>query len=571
MGGKYMKYTIRVKLIIGFASVLILLGAISVASLIEMNGMGNASKRVDRIWLPAAIEAGAVKSAAWNMDDLLTKFVMETNHSKMNAIKAQLNAVVAEEATRQQNFSKLIADPLIKHLYDRFTIDWNTYQNDIPTILSANESGNNKLSNQLLKKASPDFDKAKNELNQLVDLSSSRSKSYSAAVIQIFNTALFLIIILSIVALVVGLLIAWILSGRISKPLQLVRNTSMKVAEGDLRVNELSINTKDEIADLMMATNAMVKNLKHLISNVAETSDQVAAASEELSASADETTKATNQIAYAIQEVASGAEKQMTGAKESAIAMEEVASGISHVAETSTIVSQASVETRVMAEQGNESINEAMSQMNSINESVDQTSTYIEQLSKDSQKIGQIIEVITAIAEQTNLLALNAAIEAARAGDQGRGFAVVAEEVRKLAEQSAGSAREITKIIQEIQLNTSKSVTSMEQVTNETKQGIVVVDRAGQAFASILVSAQNVATQVQEVTAATEEISATTEEITASIEEMSRISENSSSESHNVAAASEEQLASMEEITASATSLSNLAQVLQQVISEFKV
>ena len=566
-----MKYTIRVKLIIGFASVLILLGAISVASLIEMNGMGNASQRVDRIWLPAAIEAGAVKSSAWSMDDLLTKFVMETNHSKMNAIKVQLNAVVAEEATRQSNFTKLIADPSIRRLYDQFVTDWNTYKNDIPNILSSNESGNHQLSNQLLKKANPDFDKAKNELNQLVDLSSSRSKSYSAAVIQIFTTALFLIIILSIVALVVGLLIAWILSGRISRPLQLVRNTSMKVAEGDLRVNELSIKTKDEIADLMMATNAMVKNLKHLISNVAETSDQVAAASEELSASADETTKATNQIAFAIQEVASGAEKQMTGAKESAIAMEEVASGISHVAETSTIVSQASVDTRVMAEQGNESINEAMSQMNSINESVDQTSVYIQQLSKDSQKIGQIIEVITAIAEQTNLLALNAAIEAARAGDQGRGFAVVAEEVRKLAEQSAGSAREITKIIQEIQLNTSKSVTSMEQVTNETKQGIVVVDRAGQAFASILVSAQNVATQVQEVTAATEEISATTEEITASIEEMSRISENSSSESHNVAAASEEQLASMEEITASASSLSNLAQELQQVISEFKV
>ncbi len=378
-------------------------------------------------------------------------------------------------------------------------------------------------------------------------------------------------LIIMIVALIVGMATAWILSSRIAKSIASIRAVSMKVAEGDLRVNELHTKAKDEIGDLMSATNGMVTNLKHLINSVSEMSEQVAAASEELSASAEETTKATNQIASSIQEVASGSEKQMTSTNESARAMEEIASGIQHIAETTTVVSQSSQDTTRIADEGSGSIAHAADQMESISHSVEETSSQIRRLDEYSQQIGQIIEAITGIAEQTNLLSLNAAIEAARAGEHGRGFAVVAEEVRKLAEQSAGSAKEITALVHEIQNNTTQSVHAMEQVRQETQSGVSIISEAGKAFTAIVEAARVVSQQIEEVTAASEEMSATTEEVTASIEDMANISQQANAEAQNVAASSEEQLASMEEISSSAISLSKLAQDLQQTISTFKL
>ncbi len=115
------------------------------------------------------------------------------------------------------------------------------------------------------------------------------------------------------------------------------------------------------------------------------------------------------------------------------------------------------------------------------------------------------------------------------------------------------------------------SVSAMDQVTVETKQGISVIDSAGQSFAKILLATQNVSKQVQDVMASSEEISATTEEITATMENMAKISAGASDEAQNVAAASEEQLASMQEVTASAGALSKMAMDLQQLLSQFKL
>lgn len=358
---------------------------------------------------------------------------------------------------------------------------------------------------------------------------------------------------------------------RVVAPIPIISRNLKRIAEGDLSGESKVVRRADEIGTLANAMNEMVDQLKRLISNVADTSEQVAAASQELMASAEETSRAMNQITNSIQEVSDGANHQMAGTKEGVDAIDGIAVNIQHMADTTTIVSESSVETTEVAEMGNQSIREAVTQMSFINAAVRNTSALIEELNGHSQKVGQIIEVITGIAEQTNLLSLNAAIEAARAGEQGRGFAVVAEEVRKLAEESANSGREITNIIHDIQLNTAKSVSSMEQVTTETVRGMEVIDRAGQAFAKILQATQGVSRQVQEVTAATEEISASTKEIAVTMEEMAKVSEKSSFEAQNVAAATEEQLASMEEITASSSSLSKMVQNLQQQIARFRV
>lgn len=185
--------------------------------------------------------------------------------------------------------------------------------------------------------------------------------------------------------------------------------------------------------------------------------------------------------------------------------------------------------------------------------------------------IQSIASNTTDIASQTNLLALNAAIESARAGEHGKGFAVVADEVRKLAEQSAQSAQRIAEMISYIQKETQIAVQSMEQTTNEVTSGIQVVNKAGESFAQIRMSVDNVSEQLQEVSAAAQQITVGVNRVLQSEDRLAEIVEQAASSTHNIASATEEQLASMEELAASADSLASLAENLQEQIDFFKV
>jgi methyl-accepting chemotaxis protein len=171
-------------------------------------------------------------------------------------------------------------------------------------------------------------------------------------------------------------------------------------------------------------------------------------------------------------------------------------------------------------------------------------------LALDSNKIGEIIEVIDDIAEQTNLLALNAAIEAARAGDQGRGFAVVADEVRKLAERSGDATKQITLIIKGMQLNTKACVDSVAEGVEKSVQ-------SGKAFEKIVDMVNESTIKVTEIAAASEEQSSQAGEVMRSVQ--------------SIASASEEAAAAAEETAATSQTLAHSAEELNTSVSIFRV
>ncbi|ULL19797.1 methyl-accepting chemotaxis protein [Paenibacillus sp. H1-7] len=342
-----------------------------------------------------------------------------------------------------------------------------------------------------------------------------------------------------------------------------------KAQDGDLTVNA-AYQSKDEIGLLSKDFNGMIGSLREIIAKIVLESQNLSASSEQLAASSEQSTQTTHHVVAAIQDIAGGADQQLQSTTESVRAMEEMATGINRIAEFSGNVSAMSMEASKEAEEGNISIQKAMSQMDLIRESVNDSSKVVNQLGTRSNEIGQIVDVITDISMQTNLLALNAAIEAARAGEHGRGFVVVADEVRKLAEQSRQSAEQIAEIIQQIQGETRSAVIAMEKGSREVEQGTVIMQEAGEAFRNILNAVQQVAYQMQEVSAASEEMSAGTEEITASLHDMSSITEAAFSKTESVAAASEEQLATMEEIAESVNALTRMAQELHEITLRFK-
>jgi len=290
-----------------------------------------------------------------------------------------------------------------------------------------------------------------------------------------------------------------IIAKRFTKPILLIRDECLLLADGDFRERETRDFPDDEIGQLANGFHDMRTNLRELVTKVYFQSEQLAAASEELTASVEQSAQASIMVATSITEVATSAEEQLSAVDGASAVVEQMSASIQQASATTSEVAGQSVQATNKANEGNSSVSKAVYQMAQIEQTVTTSAKAVADLGERSKEIGQIVVTISSIAEQTNLLALNAAIEAARAGEQGRGFAVVAEEVRKLAEQSQQATKEISTLIAEIQKDTDQAVLAMGNGTREVKLGAEVVNTAGQAFEEIAGLVTQVSDQVKEI------------------------------------------------------------------------
>jgi len=278
--------------------------------------------------------------------------------------------------------------------------------------------------------------------------------------------------------------------------------------------------------------------------------------------------------------------------------VQEMMGAIKAVADNARQVASASRDGVATARQGGETVRQTVAGMEGIQRTVFATAEKVRELGRHSQKVGDIVQVISDIAEQTNLLALNAAIEAARAGEHGKGFAVVADEVRKLAERSAASAKEIAALITDMQAGIEEAVEAMQLGTREVEVRMEQARQAGQALEQILGALEATDQQVQRITqeaqslaervelvmravegvariteentAATEEMAAQSEEVMGAMESISAVAEETAASSEEVSAAAEEMHASIEQVAGSVRSLARMAAELRQVVSQFR-
>ena len=304
--------------------------------------------------------------------------------------------------------------------------------------------------------------------------------------------------------------------GRMVTYLKEMAGVSEAIAGGKLDVEVQARSKNDTLGN---AFTKMTDGLRGLVRNVRDAASQVASASSQVAGASDESAKISLQTSSAIDEVTStmhemsvnvqnmvkSTQVQASSVSETSASIDQMVASIQRVADTAKVLLDISNRSREEVHSGIATMEKATEGLNKINTTIGASGQIIGALGQRADDIGKIIEVIDDLAEQTNLLALNAAIEAARAGEHGLGFAVVADEVRKLAEKSAQSTKEISELIQSIQKEARKAVENMDQSTTIVNEGLSL----GQDLNTALRKISNVVTEVykfaQEIGAATNE------------------------------------------------------------------
>lgn len=375
------------------------------------------------------------------------------------------------------------------------------------------------------------------------------------------------------ILILVGVLsfISYILIGKAIRPLLSLTDALGQIAEGDLRIADLSEDRSDELGALAHSANGMKTRLKNVIKNVASSAESVAASSEELTANASQTTQSVTQVAENATNMAAGAAASADTIGNLTEQTHAMGEAISMLQKGSSSVEELAQKSQEAAADGQGKVRHAITEIKAIAEQVQSSAAIIDTLGKRSDEIGTIVETISGIAEQTNLLALNAAIEAARAGEAGKGFAVVAEEVRKLAEQSGIAAQDITERITAIQQDTTRAVDSIQAGNENVRRGTDAVNASGAAFDNIANQFGELGQNIRAAADAVQMVSQANSEMSAAMNKVQEISNKSQEDTQTISAATEEQAAAMQEMAHASQTLAELAQKLQGEVQKFRL
>ncbi|MFT3850414.1 MAG: methyl-accepting chemotaxis protein [Propionivibrio sp.] len=470
---------------------------------------------------------------------------LNTDEMEMDVLEQRLGGHVGEINMKLKNYEKLIASDEDKKLLEADVANVHAYMdyfsNEIMPLLRGKE--NDKARDLLMSKLAPLGYSALKGLNAHMEhntrlAADSTSRTVAAAA----NGRNVSIGAMALGFLAVGALGFFLLTN-IRASLRQIQSMVLRI-ESDLDFTvRVNVSKHDEIGQTTDALNRLLDKLQSNLNTIAAGTQSVAAAA--------------SQMASTSAHVATASTQQSEAASDMAATVEEMTVSINHVADRSQEANRISSESGELASSGEAVIGHTVEDMNDIAATVNGAAKLIHQLEANSAQISNVVAVIRDVADQTNLLALNAAIEAARAGEQGRGFAVVADEVRKLAERTSSSTKEISNTIDTMRASAGDAVASMRDVVGRVALGVERAREANSSIKQIGEGSRKAVHMVEEITAAIREQGSATNNIATQVERIAQMSEQSSAAAANSNEAARE--------------LDRLAAEMQRVVSAYRL
>ena len=511
---------------LGFAFIALLVIVLGVFAVNRMTSIHQASIDMETTQLPSVGFLGNLTENVLRMRILSFRVLVNRDPAALQEAQTRIGVLVDKVRSAQSSYAALSATPEEAALYKTFTATLDSYmqaQNQMLELSRQNKLDEMRtLINTRIKEGT---DQMGEQLNKLVALNSSDAKTASATAGEQYRSAITGIIAVAVIAALMTVLLAWLLTRSIVTPLNRALLAAQTIAGGNL-TNVIEVDGTDEPARLLGALSAMQASLRKTIEQIAGSATQLGAAAEELST--------------VTQEASRGLQQQTNEIEQAATAVNEMTAAVEEVARNAVSTSEASNQSTQAAREGRDRVVETVGAIQTMTHDVQNTSVMIEGLAAQGRDIGKVLDVIRAIAEQTNLLALNAAIEAARAGEAGRGFAVVADEVRALAHRTAQSTQEIEKMVAGIQNGTGQAVSSMQQSNQRTQSTLEMARAAGVALEQITQSIQLINERNLVIASASEEQAQVSREVDRNLVNIRDLATQSAAGANQTSAATHE-------------------------------
>ena len=380
-----------------------------------------------------------------------------------------------------------------------------------------------------------------------------------------------MVLAFTLVAIIGSIIMSAVLLISITRPINRIVDFADQIAHGYLGVGELEVINHDELGRLTVSINKMYDSIKRLILEIKDSSDNVTDTSKTLNTHAYETTKTTEEVAKTVEQISEGAMNQAMNTQKASEDINILGDIIQLNAVSAKELQTSSQKIGNLSVEGMDVIHNLTLKTDESRKAMEEIIEVVQATNESTLQIRVASNMISNIANQTNLLALNAAIEAARAGEHGRGFAVVAEEIRKLAEQTNTSTKDIEKLLVELSAKSQSAIETSEVVKQVFEEQTVSVESTKDKYQEIADGITLSLENIGKIIEISEQMEHNREEVNVMVESLAAIAQENAASTEETSASAEEMLAAMVEVDNSSKRLSELAVELTDLVATFKL